>query len=191
MEKTEEFLNIEEEFFDVDHKSQCTHVQLEFHRPADIFDQAAITKTPVLNDDFMEWIAAAYEHAPRKYKIDLEVSFEDMDGYSEEKMNDIFRKNVVLAGKRSIRKAGVKNRIALGLVGVGVVLLVSMIFLLGFWKDGGIAKEIVSYIFDIATTVTLWEALTILLVENKERRDLHRDLARRFASIRFHQKVSG
>jgi len=56
------------------------------------------------------------------------------------------------------------------------------------WTSENVIKSIISYIMDIGATVTIWEALTILIVENKEKRDLNIDLLRRFDSIRFHKK---
>ena len=56
------------------------------------------------------------------------------------------------------------------------------------WVDGGVPKEVIGYIADIATTVTFWEAMTILIVENAERRSYLANLARRFESIAFRKK---
>ena len=41
---------------------------------------------------------------------------------------------------------------------------------------------------DIGTTVTFWEALTILIVENKEKSDITMNLIKRYGNINFHQK---
>ena len=49
-----------------------------------------------------------------------------------------------------------------------------------------LAKEIISYIFDISVTVTFWEALTILIVENKEKRKTDIEILKRFKTIKFH-----
>lgn len=183
-----EFNNIENNFFELDHENKIAHMKLEFSKPSEIFDTNSITKTPVLSDDFNEWIKAAFEYAPRKYKICLDISFDDMENYSEEYLRDIFYKNMMLEGKKVFNKVGIKNKIAIGLLITGFILLVSMILSLSLWKDGGIAKEIISYIFDIATTVTFWEALTILIVENKEKRDLTKNYIKKFESIVFHKK---
>ena len=183
-----QYRNIEDEFFDLDHANKKALMKLEFNRPSDIFDKNAVTKLPVLSDDFLDWVRASFEYAPRNYKIDLDIAFTEMEGYSEEQLRDIFFKNMLLEGKKSLQTTHVKNVIALGLAITGLVLLVSMILLMSLWKDGGIAKEIVSYIFDIATTVTFWEAMTIWIVENKEKRELTGNLVRKYDSITFHEK---
>ena len=182
------YKNIEDEFFDLDHENKKALMKLEFEKPSDIFDKNAVTKLPVLSDDFLDWVLACFEYAPHNYKIDLDIAFTEMEGYSEEQLKDIFFKNMVLEGKKSLKTTHVKNFIALGLAITGLVLLISMILLMSLWNDGGIAKEVISYIFDIATTVTFWEAMTIWIVENKEKRELTGRFVRKYDSITFHKK---
>ncbi len=183
-----EFTGIEKEFFDLDENNKLAHMKLEFAKPSDIFDRNAITKIPVLSDDFLEWVISSFQYAPRGYKIALDIAFDDLEGYQEQELKDIFVKNMMLESKKSFRDSALKGKIAIGLATVGLIGLVSMILLMSLWSDGGIVKEIFSYIFDIAVTVTLWEALTILLVENLEKRKLRDDFIKRYQSIMFHQK---
>ena len=185
----EDFKNIENDFFELDHENKKAHMKLSFSKPSDIFDVNSITKLPVLSDDFNDWIKASFEYAPRKYKIDLDIGFDDMEGYEEEQLKEIFHKNMLLEGKKNLKQTALKNKIALGLVITGLISLIAMILLLSLWKDGDVAKEIVSYVFDIATTVTFWEAMTILIVENKEKRDLTKNFIRKYDSITFHKNA--
>ena len=104
----------------------------------------------------MEWVKTAIEYTPNNHRIDVDISFNDLEGYTNEDLQKIFFKNVFLEGKRSFRKTAFKNKIALSLCLIGLCFLVAMILLLSLWKDGGVPKEIVSYIFDIATTVSFW-----------------------------------
>lgn len=50
------------------------------------------------------------------------------------------------------------------------------------------AKDIICYVMDVGTTVTIWETLRILIVENKRNRDLRKDLAKKYNAISFHKK---
>ena len=185
------YLHIEEEFFDLDQENKIAKMHLHFASPSEIFDSNAITKAPVLSDDFIEWIKAAFEYTPIGYHIDLDISFDDLEGYQEDELEEIFIKNVLLEDKRASRYTIDKSVLALILIGIGLVSLVSMILFESLWTDGGVAKTILSYIFDIATTVTFWEAMTILLVENRERRTYRNNLKRRFASITFKRAEIG
>lgn len=183
-----EFLDIEEDFFELDKESKIATINLEFSKPSDIFDINAITKTPMLSDDFLDWIHTTFEYAPRKYKLDLNISFEDLENYKVEQLEDIFKKNIGLEFKRIERKVLSKNRIAYVLICVGLLFLIGMILMESFWNEGGTIKTIISYIFDIMTTVTFWEAMTILVVESVERRKAMQSIAKRFNKITFLKK---
>lgn len=186
--KINDFINLEEEFFDLDKENKVANMKLEFNSPDEIFDKNSITKTPVFNDEFTEWMQAAFEYTPKGYKIALDVAFNDMGKYTSEDLKDFFLKNTALEFKRSQRKMSLKNKIAFILIGLGLILLVSLLLVTALWKDGGTPKEIFTYVFDIATTVTFWEALTILVVENTERRNYMKSLLKKFKSINFHKK---
>lgn len=183
-----EFINVENEFYELDQENKKAIMRLEFNKVSDIFDMSLITKTPMLNDVFSDWVKCSFEYAPRKYKIDLDISFSDMEGYTSEEMKDIFLKNVYLEAKKTLRNVSLKNNIAYGLIVLGVLFFIAMMLINNLVKDGGIFKDIICYIMDIATTVTFWEALTILIVETKEKGDLGRNLMKRFDSINFHLK---
>lgn len=178
----------EENFFDLDKDNKIALMKLEFDNPNDIFDKNAITKTPILNDDFIEWLKCSFEYTPEKYKIDLDISFNDMGGYSEHELKDIFYKNVLLKGKETFNETRRKNKVAIGLILLGIIFFIIMLLINNLWVNGGLFKEILSYIMDIGTTVTFWEALTILIVENKEKSDITLNLIKRYGNINFHQK---
>lgn len=111
-----------------------------------------------------------------------------MGGYGEQELKDIFYKNVLLEGKRTVNKAKRKNKIALSLILLGILFFIAMLLFNKLWINGGIIKEILTYIMDTGTTVTFWEALTIMIVENKEKSDITMDLIKRFNNIKFHKK---
>lgn len=186
--RSKEILEVEKDFFDFDEENKKIKVCLEFDKPSDLFDKNAITKIPVFNDDFVDWIMSAVSYTPKKYMVDVDVTFNDLEGYKPEELQVYFYKNVILDSKKFIRERSFKNKIAFGLIGLGLVLLVSMILMMSFWHDGGLAKEIISYVFDIATTVTIWEAMCILLVENKEKRDVFRNTVKKIDCINFRKK---
>lgn len=63
-----------------------------FASPKEIFDTNAMTKIPVLSDGFLDWIRVAFDYAPNKYRIDLDIGFDDMGGYDEGQLSEIFKK---------------------------------------------------------------------------------------------------
>ena len=90
------FANVEEEFFEIDKENRIATIRLSFDKVSDIFDDNYITKKPILNGDFMEWIANAFSIIPSRYKIKLSVSFANYEGYSERQLNELFLKNIIL-----------------------------------------------------------------------------------------------
>ena len=188
--KLKEIANIEKSFFDVDDEAKVARITLEFEHAEDIFDENYISKTPVLSDDFIDWIGSVFTLVSDKYKIDLTVNFKDMGGYTEDNLSDIFRKNIELELKSRFKENRKRNRVAYGLIFVGVMFFFAMMLINRLWDTESVWKEIFVYISDIATTVTFWEAMTILVVEQKEKRAYIKNLRSRFSSIRFASNIN-
>lgn len=184
----EEFLkyeHIEEDFFDIDKEAKIAHVKLNFEKPSDIFDVNYISKLPVLSDDFLEWIGSSFQLIPLKYKIDLTVEFNDLEGWNEEQLSDIFKKNIMFEHRTLKSREKRKNIVAYGLIGIGAILFVAMILINRLWQTDNLLKDVFFYISDIATTVAFWEAMYILLVERGESGFRRKSLAYRFNTIKF------
>lgn len=177
--------HIEEDFFEIDKKTKIAHVKLNFEKPSDIFDMNYISKLPVLSDDFLEWIGSAFQLIPLKYKIDLTVEFNDLEGWDEERLLDVFKKNLMLEHRTVKSREKRKNIIAYGLIGIGAVMFIAMILIGRLWQTDNLLKDVFFYISDIATTVAFWEAMYILVVERGESGFHRKSLAYRFASIKF------
>ncbi|MDY5440635.1 MAG: hypothetical protein SPG64_00175 [Candidatus Enteromonas sp.] len=180
-----ELIDIESHFFDIDSKTGIAHMKLHFDSPSDLFEENSVTKIPVFKDDFLEWIDFVMEYTPKKTKIQLEVTFSDWGGYTKEEIERIFYANLGLEFKKNFREARGKNVLAFSLMGIGALFFIAYFVMSLLWTEGGIASEMVKYITDSATCVVFWEALTILVVENKERRDGVKRLMKRFHSISF------
>ncbi len=181
-------LKVEDEFFNLDDENKIAYLKLKFDTPKDIFSNNFITKMPVLNEDFAAWVKDAFELTPKKYKIDLVVTFDDMEGYNNEELTDIFNKNMLLEFKKNERKENSKKVLAFILTLFGILLFIGMLFMKHLWTSEGVAKDICIYIADIATTVTFWEAMTIFVVQSIERKNYMRNLISRFKTIEFKEE---
>ena len=91
----------------------------------------------------------------------------------------------MLEAKSLQEKNKSRNNVGWVLTGMGLVFLLSMIFIEFLWKEESLLRTIFAYVSDILATVTLWEALTLLVVERYENRMEKQDLALRFHSISF------
>ena len=176
---------IESDFFDIDETTKMANVCLHFESPDDIFDSNWQSKIPIFNDDFYEWLQYAFSRIPRKYKIAMEITFDDMGGYTSDQLNEIFRKNLLFSGKAAVRKVRSNNFIAIGLIVTGVFFLIAMMLLGQVWVTESFWHEIFFYFLDIVTTVLFWEAVCVLAVEGREHRATAKAYRERFGSICF------
>lgn len=187
----EAFGNIEEEFFETDKEKSLATIRLSFDKVSDVFDLNYISKQPVLSDDFMDWIESAFRILPSRYKIKLVVSFGDYEGYDEARLNDIFWKNILLDFKSRRDNQKKRNFLAYGLIAAGLVFFAGMLAIEFAWKDDSVLRTVFSYISDIATTVTFWEAMNILIVERREQRSYLKAIRKRFIGVEFAQNGDG
>ena len=188
MKYAHECLNIEEEFYELDHEQKNALIRMEYEKPGDIIEPSAATKTPRLSDDFLEGLINIFNYLPLKYKLKIRIAFDDLDGYSEEQMKDIFQKNLVLETKSRNRDARGHNRLALYLCLIGVVCILLSIWVNKVWTDESTLMDIVVYVLDIAATVPFWAAMEIYFIDNSERRRQLLNLKKRFAGIEFRRK---
>ena len=180
-----DFKQIEKEFFDVDDETGTAKVCLHFGSPHEVLDSNCLSKTPIFNDNFDEWLQYAFAMIPLKYRIALEITFDDMVGYTPDQLKDIFRKNLMLSARTLFQSIRSRDRIAVGLMAAGALSFIAMMLIGRLWEAGSFWHEVFFYFLDIATTVLFWEAAGILLVENREHRVTMRAFRDRFESIRF------
>lgn len=188
MNMIHEIKSIESTFFDVDRKKHAATVRMQFEKASDMFDEHFQTESPIVNDEVKSRISKAFNAIPDSCKIALSIQLGDMEDYTEESLQTIFHDNVLLDYKAMHRESRNKNRLAYCLIGVGVIFFILMMLVNSRWPEGGLVRDIFFYISDIAATVTIWEALGILLVQERENRHSRRNLASRFGSISFSQK---
>ena len=184
----ERFKHIEDQFFELDHENKKALMTLVFDKPSDIFDKNVITKKPMLSDEFTDWIKCSFDYVPHRYKGNIEIIFDDMEGYTEEELKDIFMDNVLLEAKQAYRETLSKNKVAFGLLGSGIVLIGALLLIEAFWSSEDVLQNIVAIIVEIGAWVTVWEALDIFLIENKGKRDIRKNLTKRFESIKFTER---
>ena len=184
-----QYLNIEDEFFELDHEQKTAMIRMEYEKPGDIIEPSAATKTPRLSDDFIEDLINTFDYLPLKYKLHIQVAFDDLDGYSEEQMEDICQKNLMLETKTRYREARGHNRLAIYLCLAGIVCILLSIWVNNIWTEESTLREIVVYVLDIAATVPFWAAMEIYFIDNSERRRKLLNLKKRFAGIEFHRKA--
>ena len=123
-----------------------------------------------------------------KVQLTLDITFDDMDGYTSEQLDDIFKKNLSLSASTLLHSVRFRDNIAIGLIAAGIVSFIVMMLISRLWENENFWHDVFFYFFDIATTVLFWEAAGILLVETREHRGTVKAYRERFESISFSKK---
>lgn len=139
-----------------------------------------------MNGEFLGCLFNAFDFIPDQYKLDIHVFFRDMEDYSEGRLEEIFRKNLLLELRILRQKARRRNRLVLILCWIGLAFVLLTAWLNRLWTDGGAVRDIAFFILDIVATVPFWGAMHICFVEGSERRKTAMNIRRRFNSISFH-----
>ena len=180
--------SIQEKFFEIDKENKTVLFRLEFERPGELFVENLRAKIPVMTEEFLETIIEHITLVPDKYKCNIDVTFDDFEGWSETELIDICKQNLLLFLKRGNQKEKENNRLAISMAVTGIVFIIISIMVNRMWADDSFLFEIVAFILDIVATVPFWGAMDIYFIENKERRKKIVDVTKRFESITFHQK---
>ena len=181
-------MSVVTQFFQLDKQEKRARINLEFHAPSEIFSSAVRAGVPVLSGDFLAQLNNAFDLIPDRYKLDISVSFGDLAGYSEERLEEIFRKNLMLELRILGQKVHRRNRLVLILCGTGLAFILLTSWLNRLWTEEGTVKDIVFFILDIVATVPFWGAMDIYLVKGGEKRKNAANIRKRFNSISFQRK---
>ena len=182
------FLSIHDDFFQLDKQNKQARIDLEFHAPSEIFSSAVQAGVPMMSEEFLARLIDSFDYIPDKYKLNIRVSFSDMEGTNEDRLDEIFRKNLMLVLRILSQKARRRNRRVLILCTIGFVFILLTAWLNRLWTEEGTVKEIVFFMLDIVATVPFWGAVNIYLVEGSERRRTAANIRKRFNSISFRRK---
>ena len=180
-----QYQDLEKDFFDLDDENKIAHLQRNFESPGEMLDFNAVSKTPVMNTEFIEWLTSLFDYVPKKYKLDISVCFDDMEGFTEKELEDICRQNILLEMKIQNRKANRQNTLALTLCAIGALMIILYFSIDMIWGSEGLLKEIIMFVLEILATVPFWGAVDIFFVGNSEQREAARSFKKRFHSISF------
>ena len=181
-----EFMSIHEDFFSLDKQEKRARIDLAYPSPSEIISQTVRTGTPLLSEEFLSRLLAAYDDIPDRYKLDISVTFNDLEEYSEEQLKEIFRKNMLLNLRILNQKARRQNRLVLVLCAIGLVFILLSVWLDRLWTEESTFRNIAFFFMDIVATVPFWGAMDIYLVEGSKRRKNVANIRKRFNSISFH-----
>ena len=183
--KLKEWKNEEHAFFETDEAKQTAKVVLRFDRPEDLFDPIVASGTPLLRQEALASLQNVFGLVPPKYKVDLTLRFDDYGSYSEEELRDIVVKNFALELKSQEAATQRRSKLAYGFLAAGILNFLLMFTIRYVCPTETIWRELFFYLFDIVTTVSLYEAVTILSLERKGKRAIVKRMHDHFSGLHF------
>jgi len=136
----------------------------------------------------MEQLQNVFALVPPKYKVNLTLQFDDLGSHTEEELTDLLVKNFVLELKSREAETKARDKLACGFLAAGVLRFVFAFMIHYLWNTGSIWSELLFYLLDLTTTVFLYEAVTILGLERKEKLSAIKKMHDSFSAIHFEKK---
>ena len=183
--KLEEWDSIEREFFKIDEEEKTAKIVMQYDSAEDWIDSTCLTDTPLISTEVLDQIRPVFSLAPPKYKVDLTLQFNDFGPYTETQMADILKKNLIIELKGKVNETRQRDRTAVYFIIAGLLSFLFMFLMRSTLAGDTMWDEFFFYLFDIITTVSLYEAVTILFLEKKEKLAEFRNLLDSVSAIHF------
>lgn len=200
LEKTFETIKDEnnslETYFDIDKDKKEATLNLLYDKPEDIFDNHIDANLPILSDAFLDELYYGLRVVPTKYNVNYNISFKTFNGYSEDELDNIFIKSMMITNEEWNTEGRKTSRLA------GFFLTLGIIFLIIMWTVTAIIEHnissaddklwfrILSYVLDILVTVVIWEAATLFFVQRQEAKVRQFSINKRINIVTFKEKTN-
>lgn len=133
----------------------------------------------------LEYFRNIFGKVSPKYKVDLALHFDDFSDYTEEQLVDILKKNLAIELKSRMSASRSRDKLAYSFIAAGVLSFLLMFLVRCVWNLETVWNELFFYLCDIITTVSLYQAVTILGLERKEKLAVVKKLHDSFSAIHF------
>lgn len=183
--KLKEWERIDDTFFEIDEKEKIAKIVLKYEKPEDILDRTCVSEIPLLRLETLGYFRNIFGKVSPKYKVDLTLRFDDFSDYTEEQLVDILKKNMAIELKSRMSASRSRDKLAYGFIAAGVLSFLLMFLVRCVWNSETVWNELFFYLFDIITTVSLYQAVTILGLERKEKLAVVKNLHDSFSAIHF------
>jgi hypothetical protein len=183
--KLKEWERIDDTFFEIDEKKKIAKIVLKYEKPEDILDRTCVSEIPLLRLETLGYFRNIFGKVSPKYKVDLTLRFDDFSDYTEEQLVDILKKNMAIELKSRMSASRSRDKLAYSFIAAGVLSFLLMFLVRCVWNSETVWNELFFYLFDIITTVSLYQAVTILGLERKEKLAVVKNLHDSFSAIHF------
>ena len=179
-----------EKYYNIDNENKIISIDLHYQKVSDIL----LTNEGNINyflfkNEIIETVNNAIKRTPRDFKINIVFDIEDYENYNPKQIIESFNDTIELGQYSARRGKQLKNLIASILILVGIILLFFMIIgKNNNWFEEGIKSDIISEVIDIAAWVFIWEAVTMIFLEQPEQNKFALKIRRKVVQITMLKK---
>ena len=179
-----------EKYYNIYNENKIISIDLHYQKVSDIL----LTNEGNINyflfkNEIIETVNNAIKRTPRDFKINIVFDIEDYENYNPKQIIESFNGTLELGQYSARRGKQLKNLIASILILVGIILLFFMIIgKNNNWFEEGIKSDIISEVIDIAAWVFIWEAVTLIFLEQPEQNKFALKIRRKVVQITMLKK---
>lgn len=179
-----------EKYYVVDNDKKIINIDLHYPKSSDILlNNEGNINYPLFKNEILETINNSIERTPKDYKVNIIFDIEDYENYKPKQIIESFNDTLELGQYSARRGKQLKNLIASILILVGIILLFFMIIgKNNNWFEEGIKSDIISEVIDIAAWVFIWEAVTMIFLEQPEQNKFALKIRRKVVQITMLKK---
>lgn len=179
-----------EKYYVVDNDKKIINIDLHYPKSSDILlNNEGNINCPLFKNEILETVNNSIERTPKDYKVNIIFDIEDYENYNPKQIIESFNDTLELGQYSARRGKQLKNLIASILILVGIILLFFMIIgKNNNWFEEGIKSDIISEVIDIAAWVFIWEAVTMIFLEQPEQNKFALKIRRKVVQITMLKK---
>lgn len=179
-----------EKYYVVDNDKKIINIDLHYPKSSDILlNNEGNINCPLFKNEILETINNSIERTPKDYKVNIIFDIEDYENYKPKQIIESFNDTLELGQYSARRGKQIKNLIASILILVGIILLFFMIIgKNNNWFEEGIKSDIITEVIDIAAWVFIWEAVTMIFLEQPEQNKFALKIRRKVVQITMLKK---
>lgn len=181
-------LELIDKYYYLDKEKKIIDVDLNYDSTDDILDkEIGNPNNPQFSKNVLETMDSIIENIPTGYKVDINLVLKDYKGYDPKVLMETFNNTLELR-RYSSRKKKLNKQVFSGmLIFIGISIMLLMIICRNYIKFGNdIQDEIFNEVLDIAAWVFVWEAVTILFLDDPGKSKLALEIRRKVNKITFY-----
>lgn len=161
-------IELYKEYYELDEENKLINIPLRYEKASELLNQnVGLKDKPQFSPDVIETIINITENAPLGYKLNVQFEIDDFEGYDPKLLIKSLNDTLELGQYNAKNNRQKKEFLSAILVLVGALILCALVFVKDKnWLGDGLRASVLSEIFDIVAWVFIWEAASILFLDN-------------------------